>query len=149
MSEPEKDSLITGLTTVANSRKGRTLIAAALPYVAAALLPAAGWVAKSMQVEPRMLAMETKLTDIDKTLAAMSHDLAELRTTEQQKIIRVGKQAAYATAGFEAFESSKARAQKRAWAANYADTFERMVTGSEHVSLDAAYAVMAQKVAPP
>lgn len=151
MSEPSEkpDSLITGLTTVVQSRKGRTALAAAWPWLLAAATFAGGLVVRSLQIEPRLSAMELQLKDIAKDTSATRVDVIDLKTTEQQKIIRIGKQAAYATAGFESYESSKVRAQKRAWAANYADTFERMVTGSEHVSIDAAYAVMAQKIAPP
>lgn len=88
MSEPgddrEGNSLMAGLTTVARSRQGRSLLARAAPWIAAALASAltgtGGWVASKMDskaemaevlaVRAELQAIKTLVRDLDDKLFA-------------------------------------------------------------------------------
>lgn len=153
MSEPSEkpDSLITGLTTVARSSKGRMLIAAAWPYLLAAATLVAGWVGHAYYIEPRLAEVEKRVPVIDAMAAdvrGLRQDFAEFRTNGQRSIIRVGRQAAYATAEAEAFEAPGVKAKKQGWAEKYASAYERMVA-REGVTPDVAYTALGMQVAVP
>jgi len=139
------DSFTEGLAAAARSRKGRSLIAAAWPYVLAAATAVGGWVAKSQQLEPRLVVIEQRLGPIAADIAAVRKQVTEFTTTEQRKTVRVGRQAAYATAAAEAYETPATRTKKQAWAQKYADAYERMVV-HEDVTPDVAYTALFKQV---
>jgi hypothetical protein len=148
MTEPERekpDSLYVHLAGAARSRKGQRLIAVAWPWLLAGTTAIAGYVGRSMQIDPRLVAIERRLDLIASDVKATRDSMLEFQTTQKQRIVRIGRQAAYATAGFEAYEAPKVRAQKQAWAEKYAIAFERLVT-QEGESPSTAYTALFKQV---
>lgn len=78
MSEPGDDrdgnSLMAGLTTVAQSRKGRSLLRAAMPWLAAAMTGALGFVGAKMDSKAEM----AKALEVRTELEALRAQQAEL-----------------------------------------------------------------------
>jgi hypothetical protein len=146
VSEQRIDSLAAA-ATLARSSRLRTL----LSWLGALLLPLAGsmvgYVVKSVETRS---GYELLRADV----AATRADLATLRTEVaagagvERKVLRIGKQAAYATAGFQAYEPPKLRVQKSAWAKSYAESYERLVV-RDGLTPEAAYAALFEQVAIP
>jgi hypothetical protein len=148
MTEPEADSLITGLATAARSRKGRTLLAAAWPWLLAAATFGGGLVVEAQQLEPRVVGMAADIKAMAADLKGLRASVVASQTTDQHNIIRIGRQAAYATAEAESYESPGVKAKKQAWAEKYAAAYERMVA-REGVTPEVAYTALGMQVAVP
>lgn len=121
------DSFSKALGDAAKSTKGKTLIAMLRPYVVAALMAAGGWLAHSWRVGERMEAAEARDKKMAEDVAAIKLELTRWRTKEQQELLQVGKQAAYATAFAAAYETAKRKKDKRSYANDYASAYETML----------------------
>lgn len=132
---------------LARSSRVRTLLTTLAAVAVPAITAAAGWAAKSIETQAAIAANATQLTELTHQVAALRTELATFSAT-QRNVIRIGRQAAYATAGFQAYESTKVREQKRAWAEKYANAFERMVV-QEGQPPAVAYAALFEQVAVP
>jgi hypothetical protein len=109
---------------LAQSARLRALLVTIWPFVYPVLMVAGGWVAKSVQTESRFAAVDYRLQELDKKLDAVLLNQASDRTKQQQHLMAVGKQTAYATAAALTGEPAKIKAAKHAEgqtrAANYA-----------------------------
>jgi hypothetical protein len=127
----QQNSLAEGLALIARSKTARPAFLAAWPYFLAALTASSAWIVRTSQLEPRVTASEQRETAMAKDLSEIKMAMLTLVQGEQQKLLTVGRQAAYATAGFEAYETPKVQKQKRDYAEKYAAAYERMVLGGE------------------
>lgn len=153
MTEPSKpeqereapDSFYMHLGAAAKSRTGHKVLVYVWPYLFAILTAVGGYVTRSLELEPRLVKIETNLGTIASDIQALRLGMAKFTAEEQHKTIRVGRQAAYATAGFEAYEPPKLKAQKQAWAEKYGAAYDRMVT-REGASPEVAYTALFKQV---
>lgn len=147
MSEPQPMDSLAAAATLARSSRLRTLLA----WLGALLLPiagsVAGYVVKSVETRTGYELLRTELAAARAEIAAVRADVAAGAGVER-KVLRIGKQAAYATAGFQAYEPDKLRRQKQAWAKSYAESYEKLIT-RDGLSPDAALAVLFEQVAVP
>lgn len=115
-----------------------------LPYLLYALggvaTWAGGWVSKSVQVETEFAASRLDRAQLRAEIAAL-RDEVRRALDGRKEVIRVGKQAAYATAALEAYEPAALLQKKRVYGAKYAAAYERMVHG-DGVSADTAYTAL-------
>lgn len=137
------DSLAAGLKVARSTRIRAWVITLVLP----ALASAAGYWYRSIEIKGELAAIRLEQVNLVTGLAAMR---TEMRTSLEvrREVIAVGRQAAYATAGFEAYEVPKRRQQKRDWAAKYAAAYDRMVR-SEGTSPEVAYTALFRDVSVP
>lgn len=146
MSGQPMDSLAAA-ATLARSSRLRTL----LSWLGALLLPLAGslvgYVVKSVETRSGYELLRADVAATRKDLAALRTEVAAGAGVER-KVLRIGKQAAYATAGFQAYEPEKLRKQKQAWAKSYAESYERLVV-RDGLAPDAAFAALFDQVAIP
>lgn len=138
---------IRALEKVARSQRIRGFIVTAWPYIAPILYVAGGWLGRG-------LAIADQLEKNTAATAANVAGLAELKTAvegnrirEEQNLFAIGRYAAYAAAGFQAYESAKLKDQKRAYAEKYALAYERLVRGGR--TPDEAYAALYESVSLP
>lgn len=143
----QTNSLADGLGTLGRSKRVRAWLVASWPFLLSVLTAAAGWIAHSALLEPRVAASEAMHVSEAKDIAEIKTAMLTLTAHEQQNLLRIGRQAAYATAGFEAYETAKVRAQKCAYAEKYAVAYERMVRQGE--SPEAAFAALFREAGVP
>lgn len=146
--EPQ-DSLSDGLSKVVGSRQARSLFRTALPWLlwllTAAASSFAGWVVKSYQVDTQFADVRLMLTEQKTQIESLRADVIEALDLRKE-IMRVGKQAAFATAGFQAYESAGRKKLKGDYAARYAEAYETL---ARKKGADAAYADLFANVALP
>lgn len=138
---------IQAAATLARSSRLRTL----LSWLGALLLPVAGsFVGYAIKSVETRSGYELLRADVAATRADLSALRAEVAAGSgvERKVLAIGRQAAYATAGFQAYEPEKLKRQKDAWAISYAQSYERLVT-RDGLSPQAAYSVLFEKVAVP
>lgn len=138
---------IAAAARLAQSSRVRTLLTTLAAVAVPALTAAGGWAAKSIETQAAVAANAAQLTELTRQVAALRTEIAAL-SSAQRNVVRIGKQAAYATAGFQAYEPAKVRAQKQAWADRYAAAYERMVV-QEGQPPAVAYAALFEQVAVP
>jgi hypothetical protein len=147
VTHPAPIDSIAAAATLARSSRLRTL----LSWLGALLLPVAGsfvgYVAKSVETRSGYELLRADVAATRADLAALRVEVAAAAGVER-KVLRIGKQAAYATAGFQAYEPDKLRRQKQSWAKSYAESYERLVT-RDGLTPDAAFAVLFEQVAVP
>ena len=149
MSEPERIPIdsIAAAAHLARSSRLRTVLA----WLGALLLPiagsVAGYIVKSVETRTGYELLRADVAAARADVTALRAEVAAGATVEH-KVLRIGKQAAYATAGFQAYESEKLRTKKQAWATSYAESYEKLVM-RDGLSPDAAYAVLFERVAVP
>ena len=146
MSEQRIDSLAAA-ATLARSSRLRTL----LSWLGVLLLPVvghfAGYAQKAMETRSGYELLRADVAAARADVTALRAEVAAGATVER-KVLRIGKQAAYATAGFQAYEPERLRRQKQAWAKSYAESYERLVT-RDGLTPDGAFAALFEQVAVP
>jgi hypothetical protein len=138
---------ISAAARLARSSRVRTLLTALAAVAVPALTAAAGWAAKSIETQPGIAANAVQLAELTRQVAGLRTDIAAISAT-QRNVVSIGRQAAYATAGFESYETPKVLAQKKAWAERYAASYERLVVqGGQPAAV--AYTALFEQVAVP
>jgi hypothetical protein len=146
VNESDYDS-IRAAARLARASRVRTLLTTLAAIAVPAITGAAGWAAKSIETQRGIAANAIELGELRKEISALRTELASFSAV-QRNVVRVGRQAAFATACCQAYEPPKLREQKRAWAERYATAFERMVV-QEGQPPAIAYAALFEQVAVP
>lgn len=145
----DQDSLSEGLGQALGSRQAKSMLRSALPYLlwalSAAVTSFGGWVVKSYQVERQFTDVRLMLTEQKNQIESLRVELRQA-LAQQPEILRVGKQAAFATAGFQAYESSSRKKLKTDYATKYANAYETL---AQKKGAEVAYADLFANVALP
>lgn len=146
MSDETSES-IRAVGTVVRSTRFRA-IALAIWGVAGPLVYAGGgWVASRIAIADEMSKLRAELSSNTSTLAALTLEVAKKKGEDQRDAIAIGRQCAYASAGFQAYEPAKLRAQKRVYAEKYAHSYEAAIKDGK--SPEVAYAALEEQVSIP
>jgi hypothetical protein len=104
-------------------------------------------VARGVGIATQLDANTAAVDRLGAKVATLTTTVEGNRIDEQRHTFAIGRQAAYATAGFQAYEPAKTKEQKRAYAERYAGAYKRMVDGGR--SAEDALAMLFDNVSLP
>lgn len=120
-----------------------TRVRALLGYLWLLLLPAfgaaSGYFVKATETKTELVALRLQQAAFTRDIASL-RDEVRANLALRRETIRVGKQAAYATAALEAYEAASLLKKKRVYGDKYAAAYEKMTLDGQ--SADVAYTAL-------
>lgn len=130
MSDERYDS-IRAAERLAQSSRLRAVAAALWPFLAPGLALAAGWVGRGIGIADQLAANTAAVDRLGAKVATLTTTVEGNRIQEERRTVAIGRQAAYATAGFQAYEPTRLKEQKRTYAEKYATAYRRLIDGGK------------------